>query len=237
MTHSGQIRISAKNLGKLSMPDCCPRCFWLQLKMGFRLPYQIFPGIFSSLDSYQKQCIHLFYEKHGRLPVWIAKLGDLVRPVPVLHHSKFQYLDRKTNVLLTGTPDDIYARADGSLLIVDFKTAKFTGNQDRLHPVYVTQLNCYALINEKMELGMVSGLALVYFEPETERIDVDERIRDAGFDLGFAAHTVMVEMNLGQIPWLLQRTREIFDLDAAPTPAPGCKDCELVEAIRKLLGR
>ncbi len=237
MTTAAPIRISAKNLGKLSMPDCCPRCFWLQLQMGFRLPYQIFPGIFSSLDSYQKRCIHKFCEKHGRLPSWISRLGDLVRPVLVLHHTKFQYLDRKTNVLLTGTPDDIYSREDGSLFIVDFKTAKFMGNQDKLHPMYATQLNCYALINEKMGLGSVSGLALVYFEPETERIDVDERIRDAGFNLGFSAHTSMVDLNLGQIPLLLQRARGIFDLNTAPASAPGCKDCKLVEGMTKLFGR
>jgi len=237
MTLATSIRISAKNLGKLAIPDFCPRCFWLQLKMGFKLPFQIFPGIFSSLDSYQKKCIHKFYEKRSRLPVWIASLGDLVRPVPVLHHSKFQYLDRQSNVLLTGTPDDIYSRSDSSLFIVDFKTAKFTGNQDKLHPMYATQLNCYALINEKLGLGKVTGLALVYFEPETEQIDVDERIKEAGFDLGFAANTLMVEMNLAQIPSLLQRTREIFDLDAAPAPSPECKDCELVEAIATLLGR
>jgi hypothetical protein len=49
------IQISAKNLGILALPEYCPRCFWLKLKLQFKLPYQIFPGIFSSIDSYSRK--------------------------------------------------------------------------------------------------------------------------------------------------------------------------------------
>ena len=48
------LRISAKNLGELAKPDFCPRCFWLRTHAK-RLPYQIFPGIFSSIDAYTKR--------------------------------------------------------------------------------------------------------------------------------------------------------------------------------------
>ena len=52
------LRISAKNLGELALPDFCPRCFWLKLKAHNRLPFQIFPGIFSSSDAYTKRVVH-----------------------------------------------------------------------------------------------------------------------------------------------------------------------------------
>jgi hypothetical protein len=55
---SKQIRISAKNLGELALHNYCPRCFWLKLKLNNRLPFQIFPGIFSAIDSYTKDVIH-----------------------------------------------------------------------------------------------------------------------------------------------------------------------------------
>jgi hypothetical protein len=32
------------------MKGFCPRCFWISRRA--RLPWQIFPGIFSSIDSY-----------------------------------------------------------------------------------------------------------------------------------------------------------------------------------------
>jgi hypothetical protein len=42
------LRISAKNLGELALADFCPRCFWFKLKVENHLPFQVFPGIFSS---------------------------------------------------------------------------------------------------------------------------------------------------------------------------------------------
>jgi hypothetical protein len=46
---SEPITISAKNLGAVAMPDFCPRCFWITMHAE-GIPYQIFPGIFSSIE-------------------------------------------------------------------------------------------------------------------------------------------------------------------------------------------
>jgi len=52
-----QFRISAKSLGALALPEFCPRCFWLKTRVR-HLPFQIFPGIFSSIDAYTKRVVH-----------------------------------------------------------------------------------------------------------------------------------------------------------------------------------
>ena len=51
------MRISAKNLGILALTDCCPRCFWMRAKLGWKSPWAIMPGIFSSIDGYSKRAI------------------------------------------------------------------------------------------------------------------------------------------------------------------------------------
>ena len=84
-----QIRISAKNLGQLALPDYCPRCFWLKLKLQFKLPYQIFPGIFSSIDSYSKKITWSYYHKYGVVPPWFQPFGEFIRPIPVPHFNKY----------------------------------------------------------------------------------------------------------------------------------------------------
>lgn len=226
-------RISAKNLGKLSLSNCCERCFWILSHMGFRAPWFVFPGIFSSLDSYQKRCIHQFFREHGVLPEWLAAFGDLREPVPVPHHSQFQWLDEKSGVLLTGAPDDIYRRNDNSLFIADFKTAKATEGQDALLPLYMVQLNSYGFLAERLGMGHVTGLGLVYFEPLTETDNIDSRLSRHGFDLGFSTHTVPVELCTARIPMLLHGAREIFD-SPLPTPAPNCRDCALVGQMLSL---
>ncbi len=45
-----QIRILAKNLGEVALKQFCARCYWLKLKLENHLPFQIFPGIFSSIQ-------------------------------------------------------------------------------------------------------------------------------------------------------------------------------------------
>ena len=47
---SEPITIAAKNLGGLAMPGFCARCFWIHMHAE-GIPYQIFPGIFSSIDA------------------------------------------------------------------------------------------------------------------------------------------------------------------------------------------
>ncbi len=51
--------------------------------------------------------------------------------------------DPKTGITLSGIPDDIWVRADGTKAIVDFKTAKKTANQDVLYKMYEIQNNVY----------------------------------------------------------------------------------------------
>ncbi len=227
------IRISAKDLGALAMPEFCARCFWIQRRAPDGLPYQIFPGIFSSIDSYSKKVIHGCFDQRGAAPRWLGALGPLTGYVDPPHHSKFRLLDEETNVLLTGTVDGIFVRPDRSHLIVDYKTAKFTKNADGLFPIYSTQLNAYALIAEAVGIAPVSGLALIYTEPLTDEAAAhhDANARPDGFAMGFSAHILDVALDLSQIPPLLRRVREVLDSPSAPRGRDGCKDCAKLDGV------
>jgi len=91
------LRISAKNLGRLNLPDQCPRCSWLQIKSGFKFPYQIFPGIFSSIDLFSKEITNVSFQEHRCIPRWFSEFGKLGQPIAVPHHSKFRFHDDKTD--------------------------------------------------------------------------------------------------------------------------------------------
>ncbi len=141
------LRISAKTLGELAMPNFCPRCFWVKLHGG-RLPFQIFPGIFSSIVSYTKGVIHGFCDDHGCFPSWLNPLGELTGYKAPPHYSKFRIDDTASGVTLWGTPDGVFTKKDNSHVIVDYKTAKYSGSQDSLMPMYEVQFNAYAAIGE-----------------------------------------------------------------------------------------
>ena len=231
-----QIRISAKNLGALALPSFCPRCFWIQMHAEGGLPYQIFPGIFSSIDSYGKKLVHGWFDRHGSAPPWLASLGNIKGYRPPPHYSKFHVLDAESSVLLTGSPDGVLIRDDDSHLIIDYKTAKFTEHQDELFPMYEVQLNAYAYIGERCGLAPVSGLALIYTETVTDATAAarDANMTQDGFLMGFSSHIVPVRMSLDVIPTLLGKVRLILDCARPPESRQGCEDCRRLENLLSL---
>ena len=230
---SESIRIPAKSLGELALPNFCPRCFWIKLHCSYKLPYQIFPGIFSSIDSYTKKITNMHFEQHERVPDWFSGFGSLGKPIKVPHFSKFFVFDDETNVLLTGVPDEILQRNDGSYFIIDYKTAKFTETQDQLLPMYEVQLNSYAYIGERVGFKPISGLGLLYYEPQIgiSVDDIDSFILDDGFTMHFSGKLLPIKLKLDNIPQLLKRVREIYELPQLPKGAEGCKDCQLLDTL------
>jgi len=229
-----RIRISAKNLGELALTNFCSRCFWLKLKLNNKLPFQIFPGIFSSIDAYTKNIIHSWFDRYQSTPPWLSDLGELTGYINPPHYS---IVDDDNDILFTGVPDGIFIRPDGSYIIVDYKTARYTVAQGSLFPMYEVQLNGYALIGNERGFNPVSDLALVYMEPVTDKETAihDGNYRDDGFALGFSPKVHRVDLNPGEIYPLLAQVREIYEMPGAPDSHTGCKNCESVEAMARLV--
>ena len=224
------MRISAKNLGLLALPDCCPRCFWLRAKLGWKSPWAIMPGIFSSIDAYSKRAILAYFERNGRFPPWIAGRWAEAVPLPTPHHSTFRLTDPETGIVLTGVPDLMLALSGNGLAILDLKTARHSGHQDALLPMYRVQLNGYALIAEGLGMGHVEALGLVYCEPPASDEDrgLNACVGDHGFEMPFRATAVPVGLDRSIIPPLLRRAKGILGLEEASPGREGCGDCRMV---------
>ena len=228
------MQISGKNLGQLALKSFCPRCFWLRMHNKGRLPYQIFPGIFSSIDSYTKKITAAHFANHGRLPDWLESLGDELTPVPVPHHSTFRHEDSATRIRLTGAPDDIFRAKDGAYVIVDYKTARHSKHQDTLSPMYRIQLNAYAWIGERIGLDPVRSVALIYYEPMTDLTDAEfeERTTSGAMAMGFDPKVVPIRLDPeAMVRPLLERARSIYDESAPPVGLAGCEDCKQLASM------
>ena len=156
-------------------------------------------------------------------------------PVTGLHHSRFQSIEADYGILLTGVPDEI-VRFEAGLVIIDYKTARHSDGHDALLPVYRVQLNCYARIAERLGMGQVRRLALLYYEPKTD-ISVDDlrSLTDAeGFALRFEPHLVEIALEPEIVPPLLAEARRLYDLPIPPACREGCKNCGLVRTMTEL---
>jgi hypothetical protein len=234
---SVQLRISAKQLGAVALGNFCPRCFWIKLQLGHRLPFQIFPGIFSSIDAYTKRMVHDYFDQHGVPPGWLAPLGPITAYRNPPSAAAFQTVIDKYDIKLTGAADAVFVRPDGSYVIADYKTSRLTAAQDSLLPLYEAQLNAYAVIGLRCGFSPVSGLGLIYFEPQTSGQDVSEsNQRDVGFVMGFSANVKPVAVNLAGLEPLLATARQMADEPEAPAGRSGCADCPRLDHIIAALG-
>ena len=235
MSSRAEFRISAKGLGALAMPDFCPRCFWIQMKAE-ALPFQMpFPGIFNTIDAYEKGLVEGWFNRHHSAPPWLAGLGKIKGSIKPPHYTKFSVRDGQSGVILRGTPDGILEMDGGSYAIFDFKTAKFTEKQDELFPMYEVQLNAYAFIGERSGLSPVSKLALIYAEPVADpRAAQDEsNMTPEGFQMGFAAKILSVEIQSELVRELLQKTAKILTSSSPPLGLDGCENCAAIASLIK----
>jgi len=200
---------------------------------GDRLPFQIFPGIFSSIDSYSKKVTLSHFLRYGRVPTWFDGFGELGAPIPVPGWSKFQIIDPETNIRLTGVPDEILRDDERGIWIAEYKTARFTDTQDSLSAMYKVQLNCYGVIAQQIGLGSVYGLGLLYYEPSTDiaNRECDLLIKRDRFFLKFSPKLQPVDFEPSILPLLLRQVREICDRSDSPPPRPDCRNCFLLETL------
>ncbi len=222
-------QISAKTLGMLALRPHCPRCCWIKLKC--KLPYQKFPGIFSSIDSYTKKVVHGHMDQNKTTPSWLHGIGNITGYITPPHYSKFQIPLTDHGILMTGTADAIFTLADGSISIVDYKTSRFSKAQSYSMPQYIVQLNGYAKIAETIGLGKVSKLALIYMEPQTTEQDAiaKDNNHDNGFKIDFQANIVNVELAPDKfLSPVIKKARKLLDLNIPPQSIANCKECNLL---------
>ncbi|RLC23038.1 MAG: hypothetical protein DRH93_08395 [Deltaproteobacteria bacterium] len=220
------IRISGKNLSSVLMPDFCPTCFWIKNNM--KVPWQIFPGIFSSIDAYTKKMVHLIFDETGNPPTWMPEIADALTYGKTLHWSKFKRFDTKTWITVSGMEDDVFIYRDKSRTIVDYKTAKYTKNQDKLLPLYEGQLNMYSWIEEGLGNEVRDDLPLIYCEPITDPLSTN--YNGSGFSMPFEPKTLIVKKDREIVRRALDIAGDIV-FGKMPELNPNCKDCQQLSDI------
>ncbi len=230
------LTISATNLSELAQPGYCPRCFWVKQKSR-RLPYQSFPGIFSSIDRYVKRMARHHFDSAGELPAWFPVVGEVEGMETVPNYRSFAVTDPKTGVTLRGEPDEVLRLNGHTYHIVDYKTARLTDSAQGMFPRYVAQLNAYAYIGSRHAFSPVSGLSLIYFEPDTD-VEADPGLAartQEEFLLGFTPKLLDVDVKPDSfIEGLLRLARRILEEDTPPEGKHGCRECQAVEELAEM---
>lgn len=168
----------------------CPRCFYLDRKLGVSQP----PGypftLNSAVDKLLKKEFNLYRDKQVRHPL-MEKYG--IEAVPFKHekisfwqdalHGGIQYLHEPTNLLLSGGIDDVWAASSGQLFIVDYKS---TSKEEEVtldadwQMSYKRQMEIYQWLFRRNGFDVSSIGYFVYCNGNTGKEKFDARLE---FDL------------------------------------------------------
>jgi hypothetical protein len=203
--------------------------------MKHKHPYGMFPGIFSTLDKYQRSITSEYKKLTGKFPPWLNAFGEFVSIEPSMHWSKFS-MTLPNGIVFRGVPDTMLRRTDGSLFILDEKTAKPKEAGHKLELLYDVQLNGYAKIANALGLGPVSGLGIVYNVPVQlgDEFGVDEAVRGNGYVMSFQPTLRHVELDLEGLEVLITRASGIVLDQFCPPRILDCKNCALIDKQAEL---
>ncbi|MBI2638668.1 PD-(D/E)XK nuclease family protein [Candidatus Peregrinibacteria bacterium] len=131
----------------------CPRCFYLDRKLGVGRPPGFPFALNSAVDALLKHEFDIHRANGTKHPL-IEKYGIDARPIPHDDLDKWrhnftgvQFLHEQTNLLIYGAIDDLWQNSKGEFIVVDYKaTAKnkeITALDKDWHEGYKRQMEVY----------------------------------------------------------------------------------------------
>jgi CRISPR/Cas system-associated exonuclease Cas4 (RecB family) len=214
----------------------CPRCFYLDRRLGVGQP----PGYPFSLNSAVDTLLKKEFDVH--------RAGATAHPlmkhygidaVPFVHkdmdewRSNFkgiQYLHEPTNLLITGAVDDIWVSQNGELIIVDYKAtskdAEVTLDAD-WQIGYKRQMEIYQWLFRQSGFKVNSTGYFVYCNGRADKDAFDGKLE---FDIKIIPYT-------GKTDWIediIFEIKKCLDSEEIPESDPDCDYCSYREAAKEV---
>jgi RecB family exonuclease len=214
----------------------CPRCFYLDRRLGIGTPS--IPGytLNSAVDTLFKKEFDV-HRAHGRPHPIMDAYG--VDAIPYTHENMdqwranftgVQYLHEPTNLLVFGAVDDIWINPAGELIVVDYKSTSKDGEvslDDEWKDGYKRQMEIYQWLLRGNGFQVSDTGYFVYANGTTDRAAFDGKLE---FKVTLLPYT-------GDASWVEGAVVEARDCMAAPELPDYTAECEYCQyrlATRKV---
>ncbi|MDD5146458.1 MAG: PD-(D/E)XK nuclease family protein [Candidatus Pacebacteria bacterium] len=213
----------------------CPRCFYLDVKLGVGQP----PGYPFTLNSAVDKLLKREFDIHRAkgTPHPLMKSYGL-DAVPLLHEKMNQWRDalgggitfvhKETNFYLTGGVDDVWVNPQGEFIIVDYKATAKDGevNIDAEWQIsYKRQMEFYQWLFRKNSYPVSEIGYFVYCNGHTDREAFDAKLEFGIKLIPYKGDDSWVEPTIFDIHHCLNKP-------AIPLPGPDCDFCKYRQAVR-----
>jgi CRISPR/Cas system-associated exonuclease Cas4 (RecB family) len=206
----------------------CPRCFYLDNKMGISRPK--FPSFLlnSAVDLLFKKEFDI-HRANGTPHALMTEHG--VDAVPFEHPQMntwrenfegIQYKHEDTGMIISGAIDDIWVKPDNSLIVVDYKSTSKDEEitlDDKWKEGYKRQMEVYQWLLRRLDFNVSELGYFVYANGKTDAKRFDGKLE---FDITLIPYE-------GDTAWVedtIFRIKETLDKDEFPMPSPECEHCQ-----------
>jgi CRISPR/Cas system-associated exonuclease Cas4 (RecB family) len=215
----------------------CPRCFYLDRRLGVAQP----PGYPFSLNSAVDKLLKKEFDAHRAkgTPHPLMKSYGL-NLVPFQHEKMeewrdslgggIQYLHPETNLLITGGIDDIWVNNKGEISIVDYKATSKSDevNLDADWQIgYKRQMEIYQWLFRKNGFKVNDTGYFVYCNGNADKEAFDGKLE---FDVTILPYK-------GNDEWVEKAIIDLYDClksDKLPEVSPTCDFCSYRESAREI---
>lgn len=214
----------------------CPRCFYLDRKLGVGRP----PGYPFSLNSAVDALLKKEFDVHrakGTPHPFMKEYG--IDAVPFQNEKMdewrdslragVQFLHEKTNLLITGGVDDVWVNSKGELIVVDYKATSKNGevNLDaEWQNGYKRQIEVYQWLLRGNGFKVSDTGYFVYCNGKADNKAFDGKLE---FDVKLIPYT-------GNTDWIERTIKEIkktLDSKKIPESSADCDYCRYCHAVRE----
>ena len=212
----------------------CPRCFYLDRRLGVGRPPGFPFNLNTAVDTLLKKEFDIHRASGSRHPL-LEKYG--VDAIPVDHaelgawrenFKGIRFHHEPTNLIITGAIDDLWQDAHRRFIVVDYKATskadQITALDQDWHIGYKRQMEIYQWLLRKRGLDVSPTGYFVYCNGRTDLEAFDGRLE---FDVTLIAY-------LGDDSWVERAIRDAhacLNAPGIPAAAERCDYCAYVAAV------
>lgn len=220
---------------KIELYVDCPKCFYLDRRLGVGRPPGFPFALNSAVDALLKKEFDLLRAEKKAHPL-IEKYG--VDAVPIEHESLddwrnnfrgIQFLHEPTNLLITGAIDDLWLNSQDEYIVVDYKS---TSKNEEIVALdkdwqisYKRQMEIYQWLLSKNGYKVSNVGYFVYCNGKTDLEKFDGKLE---FDLTLIAY----EGNNDWVEGTIKNIHKCLNSDHMPEANAECDYCAYRESVK-----
>jgi len=214
----------------------CPRCFYLDRKIGISRPPSYPFTLNSAVDRLLKQEFDIFRVRGNKHPL-IEKYG--IDAVPVGHKNLeqwrhnftgIQFYHQPTNLLIYGAIDDLWQNSKKEYIVVDYKATSKDGDITDLdqewQDAYKRQMEIYQWLLRQNGLKVSPTGYFVYCNGRSDKKAFDAKLE---FDISLIPY-------VGNDSWvekIIFASHSCLEQKSLPKPSDGCDYCRYNRSVSR----